>query len=168
MRSAVMQVISVWGASRTAPRAPASLRLASAAVLDDPGGEAFRPASIRFVPAEDDAVVVVQDGRGVANDEAYEKSHAWIMRMRGGKVVDGTAFYDSISIQSTSCGRGSPSSRDAMPLAGPLLRRQDQPPANVDIRRAPGAIALRQRERRGGVPPDYRNARLGAARVRGA
>jgi uncharacterized protein len=41
---------------------------------------------------------VVWDGRGVANDgETYENSYAWIMKMDKGKVIDGTAFYDSIS-----------------------------------------------------------------------
>ena len=61
-------------------------------------GEPFRPARIRSVHADGDAVVVVWDGRGVANDgRPYENSYAWVMRMRGGKVVDGTAFYDSIS-----------------------------------------------------------------------
>ena len=29
--------------------------------------------------------------------QPYENSYAWIMRLRDGKVVDGTAFYDSIS-----------------------------------------------------------------------
>jgi uncharacterized protein len=39
------------------------------------------------------------DGRGVGNDgRPYENSYAWIMRMRDGEVVDGTAFYDSLSI----------------------------------------------------------------------
>jgi ketosteroid isomerase-like protein len=43
-------------------------------------------------------VVVVWDGRGVANDaRPDENSDAWIMRMAAGLVVDGTAFYDSIS-----------------------------------------------------------------------
>ena len=27
----------------------------------------------------------------------YENSYAWIMRLDGGEVVDGTAFFDSIS-----------------------------------------------------------------------
>jgi len=27
----------------------------------------------------------------------YANSHAWFMTMRDGKVIDGTAFYDSIS-----------------------------------------------------------------------
>ena len=61
-------------------------------------GERFRPVEIRSIHADGDTVVVVWDGRGVANDgQPYENSYAWIMRMRDGKVVDGTAFYDSIS-----------------------------------------------------------------------
>jgi ketosteroid isomerase-like protein len=43
-------------------------------------------------------VIVLWDGRGVANDgETYENTYAWFMKLREGKVVDGTAFYDSIS-----------------------------------------------------------------------
>jgi uncharacterized protein len=58
----------------------------------------FRPTTIRSVHADGDSVIVVWDGRGIANDgEPYENSYAWIMRMHDGKVVDGTAFYDSIS-----------------------------------------------------------------------
>jgi ketosteroid isomerase-like protein len=58
----------------------------------------FRPTTIRSVHADGDTVIVVWDGRGIANDgEPYENSYAWIMKMHDGKVVDGTAFYDSIS-----------------------------------------------------------------------
>lgn len=58
----------------------------------------FRPITIRSVHADGDTVIVVWDGRGVANDgEPYENSYAWFMTIRDGKVVDGTAFYDSIS-----------------------------------------------------------------------
>jgi uncharacterized protein len=61
-------------------------------------GETFRPVRIRSVNADGDTVIVVWDGRGVANDgRPYENSYAWIMRMRDGLVVDGTAFYDSVS-----------------------------------------------------------------------
>jgi uncharacterized protein len=61
-------------------------------------GEPFRPVTIRSIHADADTVVVVWDGRDVANDgRPYENSYAWIMRLSGGKVVDGTAFYDSIS-----------------------------------------------------------------------
>ena len=58
----------------------------------------FRPSRVRSIHADADTVIVVWDGRGVANDgKPYENSYAWIMRLRDGKVVDGTAFYDSIS-----------------------------------------------------------------------
>jgi ketosteroid isomerase-like protein len=61
-------------------------------------GERFRPVAIRSVLADGDTVVVVWDGRGVANDgQPYENSYAWIMRLDGGLVVDGTAFFDSLS-----------------------------------------------------------------------
>jgi ketosteroid isomerase-like protein len=61
-------------------------------------GERFRPVRIRTVLADGDTVAVVWDGRGVANDGVpYENSYAWIMRLRDGAVVDGTAFFDSRS-----------------------------------------------------------------------
>jgi uncharacterized protein len=62
------------------------------------GGQPFRPVTIRGVYADDDTVVVIWDGRGIANDgRPYENSYAWIMKLDNGKVVDGTAFFDSIS-----------------------------------------------------------------------
>ena len=58
----------------------------------------FRPVMIRSVYADGDTVIVLWDGHGVAIDgQPYENSYAWFMRMREGKVIDGTAFYDSIS-----------------------------------------------------------------------
>jgi ketosteroid isomerase-like protein len=61
-------------------------------------GQPFRPIKIRSIHADGDTVIVVWDGRGVANDgRPYENSYAWIMRLADSKVVDGTAFYDSIS-----------------------------------------------------------------------
>jgi uncharacterized protein len=60
--------------------------------------EPFRPVTIRAIYADDDTVIVVWDGRGIANDgQPYENSYVWIMKLTDGKVVDGTAFYDSIS-----------------------------------------------------------------------
>jgi uncharacterized protein len=60
--------------------------------------EPFRPVTIRGVYADGDTVVVIWDGRGIANDgQPYENSYAWIMKLADGQVVDGTAFYDSIS-----------------------------------------------------------------------
>ena len=61
-------------------------------------GQPFRPVTIRGVYSDDDTVVVIWDGRGIANDgRPYENSYAWIMKLDNGKVVDGTAFFDSIS-----------------------------------------------------------------------
>ena len=61
-------------------------------------GERFRPIRIRSIYADGDTVIVVWDGHGIANDgRPYENSYAWVVRMRDGKVIDGTAFYDSIS-----------------------------------------------------------------------
>jgi uncharacterized protein len=60
--------------------------------------EPFRPITIRSVHADGDTVIVLWDGRGVANDgQPDENSYAWFMRMHDGRVVDGTAFYDSVS-----------------------------------------------------------------------
>jgi ketosteroid isomerase-like protein len=58
----------------------------------------FRSVSIRSIIADGDTVVVLSDGRGTATDGLpYENSYAWFMKMRDGLVIDGTAFYDSIS-----------------------------------------------------------------------
>ena len=60
--------------------------------------EPFRPVTIRGVLADDDTVIVIWDGRGIArNGRPYENSYAWIMKLADGLVIDGTAFYDSIS-----------------------------------------------------------------------
>ena len=60
--------------------------------------EPFRPVTMRGVFADDDTVIVIWDGRGIArNGRPYENSYAWIMKLADGQVVDGTAFYDSIS-----------------------------------------------------------------------
>lgn len=60
--------------------------------------EPFRPTTIRSINADRDMVIVLWDGRGIATDgQPYENSYAWFMQLRDGKVVDGTAFYDSIS-----------------------------------------------------------------------
>ena len=53
---------------------------------------------IRSIFADADTVIIVWDGRGIANDgQPYQNSYVWIMKMRDGKVIDGTAFYDSLS-----------------------------------------------------------------------
>ena len=61
-------------------------------------GERFRPVRIRSVHSDGDTVIVVWDGVGVANDgRPYDNTYAWVMRMRDGRVIDGTALYDSIA-----------------------------------------------------------------------
>jgi ketosteroid isomerase-like protein len=58
----------------------------------------FRPARIRSIFADGATVIVVWDGHGIARDGiAYDNSYTWIMAMKDGLVVDGTAFYDSIA-----------------------------------------------------------------------
>ena len=58
----------------------------------------FRPIRIRSVHADGDTVIVCWDGRGIANNgQPHQNSYAWFMTLRDGKVIDGTAFYDSIS-----------------------------------------------------------------------
>jgi hypothetical protein len=60
----------------------------------------FRPVTIRGVHSDETTgtVVVVWDGRGTTTaGTTYENTYAWIMRLRDGFVVDGTAFYDSIA-----------------------------------------------------------------------
>jgi len=58
----------------------------------------FRPVRIRSLRADGVTVIVLWDGRGIATHGVpYENSYAWFMRLRDGKVVDGTALYDSIS-----------------------------------------------------------------------
>ncbi|MBA2949656.1 nuclear transport factor 2 family protein [Streptomyces himalayensis] len=60
----------------------------------------FRPVNIRAVYAdeEQDTVTVVWDGEGTTiAGTRYRNTYAWFMTLEDGKVVDGTAFYDSIA-----------------------------------------------------------------------
>jgi uncharacterized protein len=58
----------------------------------------FRPTVVRSIHADGDTVIVLFDGRGIANDgQPYENSYAWFLRLHDGRVVDGTAFFDSIA-----------------------------------------------------------------------
>ena len=61
-------------------------------------GERFRPVLVRTIVDDGDTVVVVWDGRGIANDGVpYVNSYAWIMRLADEQVVEGAAFFDSIA-----------------------------------------------------------------------
>lgn len=58
----------------------------------------LRPIAIKGVYADGDTVIVRWDGEGIATDGIpYRNSYAWFVRMRDGKVVEATAFFDSIS-----------------------------------------------------------------------
>jgi ketosteroid isomerase-like protein len=60
----------------------------------------FRPVNIRAIYADDEqnTVVVVWDGAGTTTaGTTYRNTYAWFMTLRAGKVVNGTAFYDSIA-----------------------------------------------------------------------
>jgi uncharacterized protein len=63
-----------------------------------PADAPFHPVKIRSIHADGDTVIVLWDGHGIANDgQPYDNSYAWFLELRDGKVVDGTAFYDSIA-----------------------------------------------------------------------
>jgi uncharacterized protein len=60
----------------------------------------FRPVSIRAIYDDQDSstVIVVWDGRGTTTaGTTYRNTYVWLMTLSGGKVIDGTAFYDSIA-----------------------------------------------------------------------
>jgi ketosteroid isomerase-like protein len=60
----------------------------------------FRPVRVRAIYADDDqdTVAVVWDGAGTTlAGTTYRNTYAWFMTLQDGKVVDGTAFYDSIA-----------------------------------------------------------------------
>jgi ketosteroid isomerase-like protein len=62
--------------------------------------EPFRPVKIRGIFADDASptVIVLWDGSGMTKTRTrYENTYAWFLTLRDGAVVDGTAFYDSIS-----------------------------------------------------------------------
>jgi ketosteroid isomerase-like protein len=58
----------------------------------------FRPVTIRGIYADGDTVIVLWDGEGTTTaGTTYRNTYAWFMTLRDGKVIDGTAFYDSIA-----------------------------------------------------------------------
>ena len=60
----------------------------------------FRPVNIRAIYEDEgnSTVIVVWDGQGTTTaGTTYQNTYAWFLTLSGGKVVDGTAFYDSIA-----------------------------------------------------------------------
>lgn len=60
--------------------------------------EPFRPVKMRGFYVDGDTVIAFWDGSGTTIvGSVYENTYVWIMTFRDGQIVDGTAFYDSIS-----------------------------------------------------------------------
>jgi ketosteroid isomerase-like protein len=60
----------------------------------------FRPVNIRAIYDDEDnsTVIVLWDGQGTTTaGTTYQNTYAWFMTLRDGKIIDGTAFYDSIA-----------------------------------------------------------------------
>ncbi|MEU8299961.1 nuclear transport factor 2 family protein [Micromonospora sp. NPDC048909] len=60
----------------------------------------YRPVALRAIYEDADAntVIAVFDGAGVTvTGSTYENTYAWFLTFRDGKVVDGTAFFDSLA-----------------------------------------------------------------------
>ena len=60
----------------------------------------FRPVNIRAIYDDEDnsTVIVLWDGQGTTTaGTTYRNTYAWFMTLRSGKIINGTAFYDSIA-----------------------------------------------------------------------
>jgi ketosteroid isomerase-like protein len=54
--------------------------------------------AVRGLYADGDVVIVYFEAVGVARDgEPYENTYTWYMRIAGGRIVDVTAFFDTIA-----------------------------------------------------------------------
>lgn len=54
--------------------------------------------TVQAIYADGDTVIVLWDGKGIARDgKSYENTYSWYLKMRDGKIVSATAFYDSIA-----------------------------------------------------------------------
>jgi ketosteroid isomerase-like protein len=63
---------------------------------DDP----FRPTDIRALYTDEDknTVIIVFDGKGTTTaGTTYQNTYAWFLTFADGKVIRGTAFFDSIA-----------------------------------------------------------------------
>jgi ketosteroid isomerase-like protein len=54
--------------------------------------------TVRAIYADGDTVIVLWDGAAIARDgKSYENTYSWFLKMRDGKIISATAFYDSIA-----------------------------------------------------------------------
>jgi ketosteroid isomerase-like protein len=58
----------------------------------------LRPTTVRSIHAADDTVIAFFDANGIARDgKPYSNTYAWFLQMRDGKVVNASAFFDSVA-----------------------------------------------------------------------
>jgi len=54
--------------------------------------------TVRGIYADGDMIIVLWDGAAMTRDgRSYENTYSWYLKMRGGKIIDATAVYDSIA-----------------------------------------------------------------------
>lgn len=54
--------------------------------------------TVRAIYADGDMVIVLWDGAAMARDgKSYENTYSWYLKMRDGKIISATAFFDSIA-----------------------------------------------------------------------
>ena len=54
--------------------------------------------TVRGIYADGDMVIVLWEGAAMARDgKSYENAYSWYLKMRDGKIINATAFYDSIA-----------------------------------------------------------------------
>ena len=54
--------------------------------------------TVKAIYADGDMVIVLWDGAAIASDgKSYENTYSWYLKMRDGKIISATAFYDSIA-----------------------------------------------------------------------
>ena len=54
--------------------------------------------TVRAIYADGDMVIVLWDGAAIARDgKSYENTYSWYLKMRDGKIISATAFFDSIA-----------------------------------------------------------------------
>jgi ketosteroid isomerase-like protein len=54
--------------------------------------------TVKAIYADGDMVIVLWDGAAIANDgKSYENTYSWYLKMRDGKIISATAFFDSIA-----------------------------------------------------------------------
>lgn len=54
--------------------------------------------TVKAIYADGDMVIVLWDGAAIARDgKSYENTYSWYLKLRDGKIISATAFFDSIA-----------------------------------------------------------------------